>query len=370
MTKKVCFVSLGAYPLLTGATSDIPLGPDIHQVLLAKELIQNNIPVCIVCYGNKNEKKQKVSGIEVISILRIKKHFIFLTNISLFVNLLGAMKKSNSDIYIQANGIPLIIALFCKILGKKYIYEIASDDQVDENLTNFLNTISKTKKITKKYGNRLNIIFSDILIVQTRFQKQKLIEYFKKDSNLIRMSFPIEKYSFDKTNDIVVLWVGSITEVKQPMLFLEIAEKFPKIKFIMIGGAMNHETGFFLKFIKKIENIQNLEYLGPVNFDKINYFFKKSSILVNTSIYEGFPNAFIQAWMYYNPVISLNVNPDNIIIENKLGFHSKNFENLVNDLKTLIDNPELRNKMANSCREYVEQNHNIEANIFQYIELL
>ena len=43
----------------------------------------------------------------------------------------------------------------------------------------------------------------------------------------------------------------------------------------------------------------------------------KSKILINTSSFEGFPNTFVQAWANGVPVISLKVDPDNIIKKKK-----------------------------------------------------
>ena len=42
-TIKICFVALGAYPLLTGKDVKCITGPDVHQILLAKKIIKHNL---------------------------------------------------------------------------------------------------------------------------------------------------------------------------------------------------------------------------------------------------------------------------------------------------------------------------------------
>ena len=52
------------------------------------------------------------------------------------------------------------------------------------------------------------------------------------------------------------------------------------------------------------------------------------------------------------PVISLNIDPDNIIKRNKIGLHSKTFEQLVKDTKLLIDNTKLREEMGEKAQKF------------------
>lgn len=93
------------------------------------------------------------------------------------------------------------------------------------------------------------------------------------------------------------------------------------VKFIMIGRALN--TQWHREMLKKMSALENLEYLGECSLDEVNKILANAHIFVNTSTYEGFPNTYIQAWMRKVSVVSLNINPDNIIDRNRIGFFSE-----------------------------------------------
>ena len=103
-----------------------------------------------------------------------------------------------------------------------------------------------------------------------------------------------------------------------------------------------------------------------VPFSQIDTYFERATILVNTSLFEGFPNAFIQSWMHCTPVVSLNADPDEIICNLKLGFHSKSIEQIVKDIRELLQNPELCRTMGRNGRQYVERDHNVDAIVQDY----
>ena len=155
---------------------------------------------------------------------------------------------------------------------------------------------------------------------------------------------------------------------KQVELFFRLASLIPEVKFQTIGGVVDRN---YYDEIKRIsQDVPNLEFLGSIPFHEINQYFKQAVILVNTSRFEGFPHAFIQAWMSYTPVVSLNSDPDEIICRYSLGFHSKTFDQLVEDVKTLLGNEQLRRQMGENGRQYVEENHDINYIIKQHIEVL
>ena len=111
-----------------------------------------------------------------------------------------------------------------------------------------------------------------------------------------------------------------------------------------------------------------MEYIGEISYEKTNELLEKSSLLINTSLTEGFSNTFIQAWMRETPVITLNCDPDNLIKNNKIGFHSRSFEQLVRDVKYLIGNKDIINQMGKNARKYSIEHHNIEKIGKKYID--
>ena len=71
----------------------------------------------------------------------------------------------------------------------------------------------------------------------------------------------------------------------------------------------------------------------------------------------------------YVPVASLNADPDELICKNEMGFHSKTFDPLVEDVKTLLNNEALGEEIGMNGRKYVDREHDITKNILGYIEV-
>ena len=118
---------------------------------------------------------------------------------------------------------------------------------------------------------------------------------------------------------------------------------------------------------RAIEN--KIEVTGEIPISEVNKILSQSHLLINTSEMEGFSNTFIQAWMRKVPVISLNVDPDNILRQKHLGFCSGNFTQLVKDTRLLIKNHLLREKMGSNARQYAVENHSLD-NIDKIVDIL
>lgn len=362
---KICFISLTAYSLISGKDTKNIIGPDVNIVNLAKELVKRDYNVTFLTYDEGGSKKELIDGITVLKTYNPLK-----TNI--LVNIIILCKtifKANSDIYFHFGGFFGILSIIPLIMGKRSVYRIASDAFVDRNIiTVDTNEFKKSKLSIDTISNYINLKFSSAIIVQTREQERKLQKYKKKlYSN--KNNFPIKNTVYKKKeNPPIILWVGSIAGVKQPQIFLELAKRIPEAKFVMIGGHKNNEI-FYDEIKRQAAELSNFDFMGVVEFNEIDQHFQRASMLVNTSLFEGYPNSFIQAWNNYTPVISLNADPDEIICKFKLGFHSLTFNQLVNDVKWLLTNNDLLKDYGCNGKNYVLKEFRMEDIIDQYVRL-
>lgn len=369
--KKICFVALGAYPLLAAKDPKNVIGPDVHQVILAKELMKNNFKITFITYNEGGRPVEFIDGIEIINIHEDTCDLRILDIILKVFRRWNAMKKANAHIYFHHGDGGGVVSLFCRMKKKKFVYHIGSDGLVNKELiTRKIKGFSRSKLSLGFLTNWLDIRLADAVIVQNEYQKEMMKKKIGKDGVLIKKPFPlVERGMPDKTKPPIVLWVGAMAEVKQPELFIKLAEAIPEAQFQMIGGHSGNQE-LYDRINERSRKISNYHHLGVIPFNEINEYFKRASILVNTSIFEAYPPyVAMQAWMNYTPVVSLGDNSNEIMRRYNMGFHSKTFEQMVRDIKTLLQDEMLREEMGANGREYIEKEHNFIKIIREYIEL-
>jgi glycosyltransferase involved in cell wall biosynthesis len=106
----------------------------------------------------------------------------------------------------------------------------------------------------------------------------------------------------------------------------------------MVGGT-SPDVALEHKIQQEAANLKNITYLGPQSFEKVEQLFDQSTLYVNTSPREGFPNTFLQAWCRGIPVVSF-FDPDGLIERNKLGITVKSFTEMKEAVEFLSSNPE------------------------------
>jgi glycosyltransferase involved in cell wall biosynthesis len=80
---------------------------------------------------------------------------------------------------------------------------------------------------------------------------------------------------------------------------------------------------------------------------------------VNTSLYEGFPNTFIQSWLRGVPVLSLTVNPDGVLDGETLGVHAGSPQRLAEQMRRLIRDREWHEGMSRGAARYAREFHSM-----------
>ncbi len=253
-------------------------------------------------------------------------------------------------------------AYLSHLVGFKMIWHVASEADVRPFMfkrSRYLISNFVEKKILE-YG----VKNAHKIIVQTKDQAHLLTQnYQRKPYALVPNFHPYPEEKTNKSKPIKVIWLANVKPNKRPEIFLQLAQTLSdeeNIHFIMIGATQG-SSSWHKKILDTAETLKNLDYVGEKTQNEVNKILSTSHILVNTSRFEGFSNTFIQAWMREIPVVSLNVNPDQIFDQQflSIGFHTKTYENLVAKVKLLIHDQELRISMGQSAKKYALKTHSL-----------
>jgi len=134
---------------------------------------------------------------------------------------------------------------------------------------------------------------------------------------------------------------------------------------------MNNSDGIRFKQARdEARRLSNVLFLGTMPPVEMESWFQRTKLFLNTSIREGFPNTFLQAWMNGVPVVSLNIDPDAIIERYGLGkiIGSEKVQQfgtdfrglarlLVNSILELLDDDNLSKGIGEKALHYVESHH-------------
>ncbi len=352
---KICFVSHFGYPLYNKKCKEsFGGGAEVQLYLLSKELaIYEELEIFVLTgnFGNKKERFEIYKNIKLVKVLPLKRTIfnIFRGIFNFFITLI----RINPDIVIQRTGGILtgFSALYCKLFRKKFIFSIASKADVNGDLEKrFLGKIFK-----------FGINNASYLVAQNKEQISELEGYKKrKFVNIVKINSGHEIIKPGKRPRRNILWIGRVDHLKRPEIFLKLARHFKQEKFVMICNLYNDEEKWE-EINREAMKISNLKFYKYMNFHKIGKYFSGAKMLINTSIYEGFPNTFIQAFINKTPIISLNVNPDKILTERNVGLYcAGDFNKLIKKIDLLLKDESLNVKLSTNGFKYVKENHNIQ----------
>lgn len=252
--------------------------------------------------------------------------------------------------------------LWGKYMGNaKVIFRFANDTDVKKDY------FKKMKKNPLK--DRIywwGIRHADWLVCQTQDQKNILLQTGNYQIEIIENAFSACDQKTEYSPIGHILWVARANEEKRPELFLNLAVKIPEEKFVMIIPGNNPLKK---KILRKAREIKNLQVIDYVSFDKIQMYFNKAKLFVNTSLVEGFPNTFIQAGNGGIPILSFCINPDNVIGTYHMGYVcNDSLKSAAHFIRTL--KKEEGREMGENAYQYVKEYHNIDKAIAKYENLI
>ncbi len=153
-----------------------------------------------------------------------------------------------------------------------------------------------------RFFSKIVYNLSDGNFVVSTFQKNELENKLKiRIDNII----PNPIYNFNTVSDNTiknrVIFVGTITQRKDPILILKTAKLLKDIEFIFVGRNFNDD--YYKSFIEIASTLNNVKYLGHKSHEETLIEIANSDFLISTSIYETFGMAMAEALSLGKPVI-------------------------------------------------------------------
>ncbi|QQS15831.1 MAG: glycosyltransferase family 4 protein [Candidatus Moraniibacteriota bacterium] len=365
---KICFFSLSAYPLFKSGHQAVFGGSELQLSIVAEHLAsRHEISFIVADFGQADT--ERIGDYTFIKSIRLGGYLSPWFRVKSLFILIKALYRTDADIFITSAAGPEVgvIALFCKVLRKRFIYRTASSIDCDGEY------IRKNGFRGKLF--KFGLEHADVIIAQSKENEALLKKHYGIDAVLIKNAFAIHEH--DETGIVSesekkgILWVGRMEPNKRPETYLKLAKKFPRERFVMIAPKQNHLVEYFEMAFNKAQSMENVQFIERVPFDKIQEYFNKARLLVCTSEYEGFPNVHLQSCIGGTPVVTLNINPDNYITKNNIGYCADSvFEKMIDQIETLLnDEGDWKKKSTNAFR-YAKENHDINIVGKQWEELL
>jgi glycosyltransferase involved in cell wall biosynthesis len=269
------------------------------------------------------------------------------------MNFWNKIKEINADIYVQraAPGeIYFLTSMFCKLYGKKYVQVLGVTTKKNVRITEIGRFIR-----WNVFGSAA-LRLADAIIAISRDQLPELSKNNQRKTHVLYTG----KYLCDKIagrqQRKYILWVGSSRPEKRQELFIKLAERIPDNKFVMIRGN-----------VSKLP--KNLQLISAVPHKDIDKYYSKAIATVSTSALDWNSHAYLESWNNGTPVVALTIDSDESICKYKTGFHSRTFEQLVKDVKKILNDNKLWKRLSKNSVEYAEKNHDVRKQIEKYKEL-
>lgn len=277
--------------------------------------------------------------------------------------LLSALMAADADTYYQspAGAYTGITGWFCRASGRRFIFRIASDSDVEKEHGRL--QFWRDRKLYN-YGLRC----ADVIASQTEFQAQLLRENHGLESTVVNMMVEPQRLDARPGKDIDVLWVSNLRALKRPELALELARQLPQVKFTLAGGPMPGGETYFEDMLAAAARLPNVAMLGPVRYADTGALFDRAKVFLNTSSIEGFPNTFLQAWIRGVPVVSF-FDPDSLVQRLSLGSIANSLDEMRESIRDLLENDDERELVGRRARDFATREFTTGV-AARYLELL
>lgn len=265
-----------------------------------------------------------------------------------------------------------LIGYRCNRSGMVTVYHFAEDnDFVFDFFTQQFRRETRLRKLAyfltpifmlKDRMFRLTMQNASAVFAQTEQQRSLCQRRLHRSAHWIRSVIEVTDIEKPKTPLPEVLWIAHAGRRKQLEIFVQLAKALQNERARFVIGGTIPDAAYRHEIEESMTDLPNIVHVGPLSWEESQQWFSRASVFVNTTLpdREGFPNTYLQAWAHKVPVVTLHCDPDNLLEDRAMGFHSRSFDQLVDHVRLLINDSALRETMGDRARRYVTEHHHID----------
>ncbi len=365
----LCFVAPNTWPVFSrDPDNEVIGGAEVQQSILARALAGAGYRVSMICLDFGQPQGVSLDGVTVHKAHRPDAGLPVLRFVHPRITAMWrAMRAADADVYYQRCSAMLtaVVAAFCHRYGKRSIFASAAD-------LDFVPGSQPIRYLRDRWLFEQGLKRVDRIVVQNATQQQSCRANYGRESTQIPSCYELPDGASPRTGDCV-LWVASMRErdYKRPELFLELARRLPQRRFVMIGGAdsASRRNTYFERIREAATSIPNVEFTGFLPLARVEPYFDRARVLVNTSIHEGMPNTFLQAWARGVPTVAF-VDTGARLRGEPLYRVVERVEQAAAEIEQLFADEGYWKRASARCREYFDGTHSIPKVLARYEELL
>ena len=357
--KRICFVSIEAYATLKPGVAEVAGGAGFQLVQLARRLSRLGHAISFVVGDFGQPFREVVDGFPTYRASRVSGGSETTRGLANVLRIFRAMRAARARHFVMRSNrnLSFFVLVFARLLGARFTFMVANPRQVTgegfEGVPRIMGSL---------YGWTLRR--ADLVTVQTEAQKRLLLDNYGVHGVLVPNGIvipPLPQTPPARSHDVV--WVGSIKPLKRPDRLLAIARSLPERRFLVAGGPGSdraRDRAYYGEMVAAFSSQPNVTYAGFVPPNRVEEIYRSGRLLLLTSDYEGFPNAFLHAWANAVPVCSLDIDPDGVIAAEGLGLVDRDPQSLAGRIDALLDDRAAYESMCLRCHEHVRRSHSLE----------
>ncbi|MEO6053818.1 MAG: glycosyltransferase [Chthoniobacterales bacterium] len=170
----------------------------------------------------------------------------------------------------------------------------------------------------------------------------------------------------DPNKSVDLLWVARCQPIKQPHLFLDIAESMPEVSCEMICPC--EDQALWESVRDRAAKLSNVTFHNGIPYHEVQAHYDAARLFINTSEFEGWPNSFIQSGLGHTAIASLSVNPDHLLETYRAGgFANHKVDALKKIIYTLLNDSVLMAQSQAEAARFVEELHSNDKNTDDFL---